>query len=353
MIGRHRSSGAPLGRSHEFDPIPLGDDTIPPDAHARLASPRSNGGITLLRRGYSYDNGDDAGLLLLLYQRDPRRQFIPLQRRLSEHDALTRLTRPVGSAIFAIPPGTSAGRGDRSRPAARGLRARPWRTRRSPTAWTRSRRCSSSPRRTRTRRAPTGGPRRRSATRRFRSPSWCGPGGCASCAGSGPGSRRGCASSSRPARSPSWRSSSASSRPDLVGLGRYLGLGAKRSVELARALDVRTRRRAARGGGRRPAAERAGDRAEDRGAAARGARPRGRAATASRAAAQPRLGARRRRGGGARRRGRPATCGAGATPASCWRWSAPRRIRAPCWRGSPRCPRSWRWSSRASGARSG
>ena len=28
--------------------------------------------------------------------------------------------------------------------------------------------------------------------------------------------------------------------PDLVGLGRYLGLSAKRSVELARALDVRT-----------------------------------------------------------------------------------------------------------------
>ena len=28
--------------------------------------------------------------------------------------------------------------------------------------------------------------------------------------------------------------------PDLVGLGRYLGLGAKRSVELARALDVHT-----------------------------------------------------------------------------------------------------------------
>src|ERR671910_2172200 len=28
--------------------------------------------------------------------------------------------------------------------------------------------------------------------------------------------------------------------PDLVGLGRYLGLGAKRSVELARALGIRT-----------------------------------------------------------------------------------------------------------------
>jgi DNA polymerase (family 10) len=39
--------------------------------------------------------------------------------------------------------------------------------------------------------------------------------------------------------------------PDLVGLGRYLGLGAKRSVELARALDVRTAeefRKAATGG---------------------------------------------------------------------------------------------------------
>ena len=28
--------------------------------------------------------------------------------------------------------------------------------------------------------------------------------------------------------------------PDLVGLGRYLGLGAKRSIELARSLGVRT-----------------------------------------------------------------------------------------------------------------
>src|SRR5687767_15356112 len=28
--------------------------------------------------------------------------------------------------------------------------------------------------------------------------------------------------------------------PDLIGLGRYLGLGAKRSVEVARALDVHT-----------------------------------------------------------------------------------------------------------------
>lgn len=89
---------------------------MPPDAHARVAAPQANGGATILRRGYSYDNGTnhegerDAGLLLLLYQRDPRRQLIPLQRHLAERDALTRFTRPVGSGVFAILPGAGAGR---------------------------------------------------------------------------------------------------------------------------------------------------------------------------------------------------------------------------------------------------
>ena len=45
-------------------------------------------------------------------------------------------------------------------------------------------------------------------------------------------------------------------------------------------------------------------------------------------------------------------CAAGATPASCWRSSAPPRIPRRCWHGSPRYPRSSRSSSRASGARS-
>ena len=117
VIGRRRDSGAPLGRSHEFDAMPLDDDLVPPDAHARVAAPQANGGATILRRGYSFDDGDDAtgardaGLLLLLFGADPRRQFVPLQRRLAERDALRRFTRPVGSAIFAIPPGTTAGHG--------------------------------------------------------------------------------------------------------------------------------------------------------------------------------------------------------------------------------------------------
>ena len=115
-----------------------------------------------------------------------------------------------------------------------------WRTPRSPIASTRSRRCWSSRTRTRTRRARTAGPPTRSGAPRRPWPTSSGPVACARCGGSARGSRRACASSSRRARSPSWRSSSASSQPDLVGLGRYLGLGAKRSVELARALGVRT-----------------------------------------------------------------------------------------------------------------
>ena len=94
--------------------------------------------------------------------------------------------------------------------------------------------------------------------------------------------------------------------PDLVGLGRYLGLSARRSVDLARALGVRTAdelREAAAAGRLRSS----GNRAQDRGAADRGARARGRAATTARPAAQPRAGSSsaRHRGGarrGARRR---------------------------------------------------
>jgi len=116
VIGRHRDSGAPLGRGHEFEPMPLDDAVVPPDAHARVATPLANDGAAVLRRGYSYDNGHDAmgqrdaGLFLLLFCRDPWRQFVPLQRRLAERDAPACFTRPVGSAVFAIPPGATAGR---------------------------------------------------------------------------------------------------------------------------------------------------------------------------------------------------------------------------------------------------
>ncbi len=120
-IGRSKATGAPLGGQHEHDPVDLaakhpgGQPQIPVDAHIRLASHASNDGAKLLRRGYSFTDGIDqlgqldAGLFFLAYQRDPRRQFVPIQRRLAAQDALNEYIRHTGSALFAIPPGTREG----------------------------------------------------------------------------------------------------------------------------------------------------------------------------------------------------------------------------------------------------
>jgi deferrochelatase/peroxidase EfeB len=114
-FGRHKISGAPLGRSHEYDPLDLkahshGQLDIPRSAHVRLASPEVNDGQRILRRGYSYVDGVTAGAaaggqLFICYQRDPRRQFVRIQQSLARADALGAHTRHIGSAIFACPPG--------------------------------------------------------------------------------------------------------------------------------------------------------------------------------------------------------------------------------------------------------
>ncbi|MGZ4619649.1 MAG: deferrochelatase/peroxidase EfeB, partial [Frankiaceae bacterium] len=79
------------------------------------ASPENNGGLRILRRGYSYTDGIDpatgqldAGLVFLAYQKDPQTQFVPLQRRLGRADALNEYIRHTGSALFACPPGVTA-----------------------------------------------------------------------------------------------------------------------------------------------------------------------------------------------------------------------------------------------------
>jgi deferrochelatase/peroxidase EfeB len=85
-------------------------------AHILLTSPSRTNGQRLLRRGYNFSDGIEhgagvpaAGLMFLCYQADPRRQFIPIQRRIAGHDALSLYLRPVGSAIFACPPGAKPG----------------------------------------------------------------------------------------------------------------------------------------------------------------------------------------------------------------------------------------------------
>jgi deferrochelatase/peroxidase EfeB len=120
-IGRDKYEGAPLGGSRESDALDLdaergGEPVIPADAHVRLASASFNGGERILRRGYSFTDGVDeslgeleAGLFFICFQRDPRRQFVPIQRRLGENDALNEYIKHVGSAVFAVPPGARRG----------------------------------------------------------------------------------------------------------------------------------------------------------------------------------------------------------------------------------------------------
>ncbi|MFD4785834.1 iron uptake transporter deferrochelatase/peroxidase subunit [Streptomyces sp. NPDC058459] len=109
VFGRDKGEGAPAGKAKEHDAPFL--KAMKPDAHVRLAHPDSNDGTTILRRGYSFTDGTDglgrldAGLFFLAYQRDVREGFIPLQRRLSAHDALNEYIQHVGSAVFAVPPG--------------------------------------------------------------------------------------------------------------------------------------------------------------------------------------------------------------------------------------------------------
>src|SRR5690349_24747772 len=84
VFGRDKGEGAPVGKAKEHDEPFL--KAMKPDAHVRLAHPDSNGGITILRRGYSFTDGTDglgrldAGLFFLAYQRDPRTGFIRIQR---------------------------------------------------------------------------------------------------------------------------------------------------------------------------------------------------------------------------------------------------------------------------------
>jgi deferrochelatase/peroxidase EfeB len=121
VIGRHKLSGAPLGEEGEYDPVDLdaksgGEPVIPADAHIRVAGPDENHGQRILRRGYSYSEPTepgsgqiDAGLFFICFQRDPERQFVPIQRRLAASDALNHHTLHTASAIFACPPGIEPG----------------------------------------------------------------------------------------------------------------------------------------------------------------------------------------------------------------------------------------------------
>lgn len=115
-VGRRLADGAPLTGAREHDEPDLdavdalGLPVISDVAHIRRAR-TDDPAHRFLRRVYSYDDGPGAscGLLFITFQADVARQLVPVQERLAEADLLNLWTTPVGSAVFAVPPGCGPG----------------------------------------------------------------------------------------------------------------------------------------------------------------------------------------------------------------------------------------------------
>ncbi len=131
VIGRHKYSGAPIGKKKEFDAADFdaadkdGNPVIGDTSHLRLAHPSSHGGAQIYRRGYSYNDGVnftaerwppwrqgmeyDAGLFFVAYQRDPRTGFIKIFEKMAKLDMLNQFVTHTGGGLFACPRGVAEG----------------------------------------------------------------------------------------------------------------------------------------------------------------------------------------------------------------------------------------------------
>lgn len=122
VVGRTKDAGAPLSGGQEFTPPdfdvkgPDGQPAIDPNSHVRLAHPTFNGGVQMLRRGYNFVDGNDstghldAGLFFLAFVNDPNTHYIPMQKRMAQHDLLQEYLQHTGSGLWAIPPGAQQGK---------------------------------------------------------------------------------------------------------------------------------------------------------------------------------------------------------------------------------------------------
>jgi len=130
-VGRHKDSGAPLGKKREFDKADYdatdasGNPIIPENSHIRLGAAVNNDGAQILRRPYSYNDGAnvtaerwppwrdemefDAGLFFVCYQRDPRTAFVKIFEKMAKFDMMNQFVTHTGGGLFACPGGIRQG----------------------------------------------------------------------------------------------------------------------------------------------------------------------------------------------------------------------------------------------------
>ena len=121
-MGRTLANGAPLTGERETDApdfdakLSNGLNVIADFAHIRRArGDDASAGAQILRHPFNYSTGpangsvSNAGLIFTSYQANPVTQFVPIQQRLDQLDLMNEWTTPIGSAVFAIPPGCAEG----------------------------------------------------------------------------------------------------------------------------------------------------------------------------------------------------------------------------------------------------
>ena len=109
-FGRYKESGAPFGKTNEFDEVDL--SKLPVDSHVRLAKEVDR---PILRRSYSYSDGIneqtgqfDAGLIFIAFQKDPN-SFVKIQTNLGAVDKMNEYITHIGSGLFACFAGVEKG----------------------------------------------------------------------------------------------------------------------------------------------------------------------------------------------------------------------------------------------------
>lgn len=133
VIGRDLENGAPLSGGDEFTDIDpkktdrIGLPVIDPMSHAaRAKAPAGKPEQVIKRRPYQYSLPPDpqvaaamtrpddeapiisnVGLVFICFQKDPLKQFDPIQKRLAEGDRLNQWITHIGSAVYFVPPGVS------------------------------------------------------------------------------------------------------------------------------------------------------------------------------------------------------------------------------------------------------